>query len=109
MIHRILPAVIVLLLSLQLVRPANSRQAEHDDAARRLRIAAMAEWVSRECGEPYVGQFEAGLLPSAQGVLRRAEAGDAERARAAVRQHAFTFKSRRDACRSLMGRLKSVQ
>ncbi|CAM5766913.1 hypothetical protein [Bosea minatitlanensis] len=108
MTPRVLAIALTLLPGLPLPH-AGAQPATKDDVARLLRIAAMTEWVTQECGERYVGQLKAMLLLTAQGTLRAADADDVEKFRTAVREHAFTFKSRRDACRSATEYLKSVQ
>lgn len=70
---------------------------------------ASAQPVTKECGERYVGQPKAMLLLTAQSTLRTADAGDVEKFRTAVREHAFTFKSRRDACCSATEYLAPIQ
>jgi hypothetical protein len=104
--------ILALALTLLLGFPLPGASAQHvtkDDAARLLRIAATTEWVTKECGEHYVGQLKAMLLATARSTLKVADAGDVETSRKAVREHAFTFKSRRDACRNATEYLKSVQ
>lgn len=108
MTRRVLAIALTLLLGLPLPH-ASAQPVTKDDVARLLRIAAMTEWVTKECGERYVGQLKAMLLLTTQSTLRAADAGDVEKFRTAVREHAFTFKSRRDACRSATEYLKSVQ
>ena len=97
-----------LLLALSLAQ-AGAQPVTKDDVARLLRIAAMAEWVTAECGDRYAGQLDGMLLMTARSTLRVADASDVQRFRDAAREQAFTFKSRRDACRSATKYLKSVQ
>lgn len=104
-----IPAVaLVLLLDLPLPQAA-AQSTTKDDIAGLLRIAAMTEWVTSECGEHYVGQLKPELMLTMRSTLRSADTGDVGKFRAAMREHAFTFKSRRDACRSATEYLKSVQ
>lgn len=104
-----IPMIAFALLLASPLSPAGAQQMTRDEVARLLRIAAMTEWVTQECGDRYARQLNAMLLVTTRSTLPAADAGDVETSRAAVRQHVYTFKSRRDACRSATEYLKSVQ
>jgi hypothetical protein len=102
------PSALALLASL-LPSPATAQAMTKEDVARILRIAAMTEWVTRECDRRHVAELEGMLLMTSRSALRVADAADVERFRAAVRQQVRRFKSKDEACSSATAYLKSVQ